>query len=98
KCPLVNLRLHAPSSGRKLLAREEARAAILHGEQRLAVNCSFKTKSEQMCIALTEEMVDANIVTDGFTGLWQPAVESNARIEQPVDRQAARNEIDSQVS
>ena len=79
-------------------AREEPGAAVAHRQQRLAVDGRLEAEAEQVRLALPEEPVDVDVVADRLAGAGQAAMERDDGVEQPVDGQPARGEVDAEIA
>src|SRR5690606_37439845 len=57
-------RIHHALAGGKVAFCEEARATVSHGHQRLAIHGGVEPELEEPRVAVAEEMVNVNIVSD----------------------------------
>src|SRR5262249_39736715 len=64
----------------------------------LPADRSLEAEAEQMSLALAEEAIDVNVVTNDLAGARQLTVERDNCVEQPIDGQAARLKIDAEVA
>src|SRR5262245_42124257 len=92
----VECRLNDSLAGVQLCFREEPGAAVAHRQERLAVDGGIEVKSHQLRIALMEEVVEADVITNLLAELGQPAMKGDDSIEQAITGEAARFEIDAQ--
>src|SRR5207245_102857 len=59
---------------------------------------ALEAEAEQVHVSLAEELVDVDVVADHRTGPGQAAMERDCRVEQAVDREAARAEVDPEIA
>src|SRR5262249_18318052 len=85
-------------AGRQLRRGEEAGDAVRHRQQRFAINASLEPEAEQVRLVLAEEVVNVDVITNDFAGVGQAAVERHLGVEQAVDGEAARLEVDAEVA
>ncbi len=96
--PTVEFGLHDPLARVQLSSREETGAAIAHRQERFTVHGPLEAEAEQIRAPLAEKMIDGNFVTNHRAGSGQGAMERHHCIQQAIDCQAARLEIDAQIA
>ncbi|MNS35798.1 hypothetical protein D3C72_679650 [compost metagenome] len=81
----------------ELFRREEAGAALAHGQERLAVDGGLELEEEQVGVALAHEAQDLDVVANHLARDGQAAVEGDDRIEQAVTGQPLGDVVDAQI-
>ena len=96
--PAVELGLHDALAGGQLLGGEEAGAAVASSSAAARRRPCLEAEAEQVRVALAEEAVDVDVVADHLARAGQAAVEGHDGVEQAIDGQAARLEVDAEVA
>ena len=92
----VELRVNDSLPRRERLRRKEAGDAVGHAQQRFAVDSPFEPETEEPRVGLAEELVDADVVLDALADARQLSVERHHGVEQAVDGEALRPEVDAE--
>ena len=93
---VVDLRAHDALARVERLDGEETRTSFVHGEQRPSVHRRLEREVEEPRVSLTEETLDADVVTDDLARLWKAVVEGHYRVQQAIHGVAERVTVDSQ--
>ncbi len=86
-----------PLPGGQRLGGEETGAALLHRQQRFAIDRPFEAKAEEIGLILAEELIDADIVADDLPRHRQRPMEGDHRIKEAVDRLSLGDKVDAEV-
>ena len=91
----VHLRMNDAFASGELFRVEEPRASFLHAQQGLPVHRGLEVEAKQMGVALSEELVDGDVVANGLAGPGKTSMESNLGVQETVDGGTFGNEVDA---
>ena len=82
----------------EFVCAEEPRTAVFHRHQRNTVDRRLEAEPEEVCLPLSEELIDVNVVMDHVAGPRKLAVENHRGVEEAVDGLPFGDEVDAEVA